>query len=200
MRDGKGVTDAIPKWGVGKGSQLWTCQASVSCSRREDAPLLVGKESQGRPVCAWLAGTDRPSCLQRPGSPGWARQLFSPPQHNCSGPTRGCWPFHILSAHLLGARSTPEAGMILLRASLMLCSPFRGGGRSHIGAPSLPKDRREMGAQGEIAGSQKSRDRLGWKVSYEGAQKAISEVPPGPLTHSRPRCPHSLRKRAEISV
>lgn len=113
-------------------------------------PAACWKGESGK-ACAWLASTDRPSCLQRPGSPGWARQLFSPPQHNCFGPTRGCWPFHILSAHLLGARSTPGAGMVLLRTSLMLCSPFRGGGRSHIGAPSLPKDRREMGAQGEIA-------------------------------------------------
>ena len=30
VRDGKGVTDAIPKRGVGKRSQLWTCQASVT--------------------------------------------------------------------------------------------------------------------------------------------------------------------------
>lgn len=39
----------------------------------------------------------------------------------------------------------------------------------------------------EVLNTQKSIVGMGWRVRYEGTQKAISGVLPGPLTHSRPK-------------
>lgn len=87
------------------------------------------------------------------------------------------------------------AGMVSLRADLTLGSPFRGEGGVTL---ELQRDRREMGAHKGSWFSEAWREQLGGG-EFKGVLKAISEVPPGPLTHSRPRCADSLERRAAIS-